>query len=96
ELLIKIMEAMHARPVVVASAGSSFGLYGPVTPARVCWATAPKTAPPPPSKWKWIVVGPTPSVTGLELSELAADLAVFGADGARVESKVTPWRACAG
>ena len=29
--------------------------------ASACWATALKTARMPPSKWKWIVVGPTPS-----------------------------------
>jgi len=43
------------------SGGLSFGLNGRVTPASPCWATALKTAPTPPSKRKWIVVGPTPS-----------------------------------
>ena len=38
-------------------------------------ATALKTAPPPPSKWKWIVVGPTPSALA-SLRRLAVNFGV--------------------
>ena len=51
------------------SGGLLLGLYGRVTPASACWATAPKTDPTPPSKWKWIMIGPTPSALAASQAE---------------------------